>query len=310
VISVHELRKRYDGKDALDGYSLEVSRGEMFGLVGPNGAGKTTLIRILATLIQPDSGHAGIDGHDVTRDPFAVRAVTGYMPDVPGVYQDLTVEEFLTFFAEAFHLRGAKKRAAVERALSWSGMGERRMSYVEQLSLGLKQRLVLARTLLHEPKVLLLDEPATGLDPLARIELREQLKRLNREGVTIFLSSHILNDLEDICSRVAFIERGRNLPGEVSVLTLRSAAKDDVLTCEIEILGEPDGITAALRAFPSARLLETRGNIYRTEISGGSQRAAELLRHLVTSGVAILRFDPRGPDLEDHYRNLFGGKPV
>jgi ABC-2 type transport system ATP-binding protein len=309
MISVHELRKRYDGNDALDGYSLEVSRGEMFGLVGPNGAGKTTLIRILATLVKPDSGHAGIAGHDVTRDPFAVRAVTGYMPDVPGVYQDLTVEEFLTFFAEAFHLRGARKRAAVERALSWSGMAERRMSYVEQLSLGLKQRLVLARTLLHEPKVLLLDEPATGLDPLARIELREQLKRLNREGVTIFLSSHILNDLEDICSRVAFIERGRNLPGEGSVLTLRSAAKDDVLTCEIEILGEPDGITAALRAFPSARLLETRGNIYRTEISGGSQRAAELLRHLVTSGVAVLRFDPRGPDLEDHYRSLFGGKP-
>src|SRR5882757_4018970 len=201
MIGIHELSKRYDGKAALDGFSLEVAAGELFGLVGPNGAGKTTLIRILATLMRPDSGRASIVGHDVAHDPFAVRAVTGYMPDVPGVYQDLTVEEFLTFFAEAFHLRGTRKRAAVERGLSWSGMTDRRRTYVEQLSLGLKQRLVLARTLLHEPKVLLLDEPATGLDPLARIELRAQLTSLNREGVTIFLSSHILSDLEDICSR-------------------------------------------------------------------------------------------------------------
>jgi len=307
MISIHEIRKKYDGTAALDGFSLEIAQGELLGLVGPNGAGKTTLIRILATLIRPDSGSGAIDGHDVTRDPYEVRAVVGYMPDVPGVYQDLTLEEFLMFFAEAFHLRGARKRSAVERSLSWSGLIERRHMYVEQLSLGLKQRLVLARTLLHDPKVLLLDEPATGLDPLARIELREQLKRLNHEGVTVLLSSHILTDLEDICSRVAFIAAGKNVPGDKSILKIGAATAAEALSCEIEVLG--DGAAAAtIEAFADARVIEARGKVFRVEVRGGQDRAAELLWHLVTSGLSVLRFDPRGPDLEDHYRSLFGGK--
>ena len=308
MISIREIRKRYDGTAALDGFSLEIGAGELFGLVGPNGAGKTTLIRILATLSRPDSGNATIDYRDVTHEPAAVRAVMGYMPDVPGVYQDLTLEEFLTFFAEAFHLRGAKKRAAVEHALNWSGLSDRRRAYVEQLSLGLKQRLVLARTLLHQPKVLLLDEPATGLDPLARIELREQLKSLNREGVTILLSSHILSDLEDICTRVAFIASGRNVAGEGSVLTLGAQAKQGAIKCEIEVIGDVAGAKAAMTSFADARVVDSKESVIRAEVSGGPQRAAELLRHLVTNGVAVLRFDPRGPDLEDHYRNLFGSK--
>ena len=308
MIGIHEIRKHYDGTAALDGFSLEVKPGELLGLVGPNGAGKTTLIRILATLTRPDAGQATIGGHDVTHEPAAVRAMTGYMPDVPGVYQDLTLEEFLIFFAEAFHLRGAKKRAAVEHALSWSGLGERRKAHVEQLSLGLKQRLVLARTLLHEPKVLLLDEPATGLDPLARIELREQLRSLNGEGVTILVSSHILSDLEDICSRVAFIATGKNVFGEGGTLELKGAEKRTAVSCEIEVLGNVEGVPAALASFGDARLVESKLNVFRVEVGGGPQRAADMLRYLVTNGVTVLRFDPRGPDLEDHYRSLFGSK--
>ncbi len=308
MISIREVRKRYGSTAALDGFSLEVGTGELFGLVGPNGAGKTTLIRILATLSRPDSGQAAILGHDVAHDVYAVRAVTGYMPDVPGVYQDLNVEEFLKFFAEAFHLRGAKKRAAIERALRWSGLGQRRRSYVEQLSLGLKQRLVLARTLLHDPKVLLLDEPATGLDPLARIELREQLKSLNREGVTIFVSSHILSDLEDICSRVAFISAGRNLAGPDSVLTLRAEEHGNELTCEIKVRGNTQRARELLASL-GARKVEASDGVFRVEISGGPDRAEELLRQLVSAGVRVLRFDPRGPGLEDRYRDLFGSKP-
>lgn len=309
MIGIHELRKQYDGTAALDGFSLEVAEGELCGLVGPNGAGKSTLIRILATLAHPDSGQASIAGSDVVHDPAEVRAVTGYMPDVPGLYQDLTLEEFLTFFAEAFRLNGTKKHAAVERALVWSGLSERRHVYVEQLSLGLKQRLVLARTLLHDPKVLLLDEPATGLDPLARIELREQLKSLNREGVTILLSSHILSDLEDICSRVAFIAEGKNVAGEDSVLTLGAHSKRDTLLCEIEVLGEAATAQAILSGMDGMRVVTALDNAFRVEFKGGALQAGELLRRLVTSGVTVVRFDPRGPDLEEHYRNLFGKKP-
>jgi len=311
VISIRQLTKRYDGVAALDGFTLEVPAGELFGLVGPNGAGKTTLIRILATLARADSGEATVAGHDIASAPYLVRAATGYMPDVPGVYQDLTVEEFLAFFAEAFRLHGAKKRAAVSHALSWSGLEDRRNTYVEQLSLGWKQRLVLARTLLHEPTLLLLDEPATGLDPMARIHLREQLRSLNQQGVTVFLSSHILGDLEDICSRVAFIADGRNAVGAdgSSVLTLGPTAHPDVLTCEIDVVENPETAAAALATFTGARLLDSRGNSLRAEISGGAPRAAELLHHLVSADVRVLRFDPRGGGLEDRYRNLFGGKP-
>jgi len=176
------------------------------------------------------------------------------------------------------------------------------------LSLGLKQRLLLAKTLLHEPRVLLLDEPATGLDPLARIELREHLKALNRDGVTIFISSHILSDLEDICSRVALIANGRNaadVKGR-TVLTLQEAVPPRVI-CEIEVAGEAEGAARLAGEFAGARLLEHAGNRLRVEIAGGPEQAAALLRHLVGSGVAVVRFDSRGPGLEERYREAFGG---
>jgi ABC-2 type transport system ATP-binding protein len=310
LIEIEKLSKSYDGMTALDSFTLSVSSGELFGLVGPNGAGKTTLIKILATLLSPSAGRATIAGHDVTREPRTTRALVGYMPDVPGLYSEMQVHEFLGFFADAFHLRGRRKFSAIERALNSSGLADRRSSYVEHLSLGWKQRLILARTLLHDPKVLLLDEPATGLDPLARVELREQLKLLNREGVTILISSHILNDLEDICGRVALIANGRNAPDSDghSVLTIASAATA-LLNCEIETIGSTELATAAVADFPGARLLGTAQATLRVEISGGAERASALLAHLVSAGVPVLRFDPRGPNLEERYRTVFGRKP-
>ena len=242
MIEVTSLGKKYHNHRALENFTLRVEKGELFGLVGPNGAGKTTLIKILATLQPPDGGTARVDGHDVVQEPRAVRAIAGYLPDVPGLYQDMRVEEFLEFFSDAFHLKGPRRRAAIDRALLRSGLGDRRNDFVEQLSFGMKQRLVLAKTLLHDPKVLILDEPATGLDPLARIQLRALLKDLNREGLTIFLSSHILSDLEDICSRVALIAGGHNAAGAdgQSVLTISGGfASQPGHFCEIEVSGDP-----------------------------------------------------------------------
>jgi ABC-2 type transport system ATP-binding protein len=277
VIEIENLRKSYNGTRGLESFSLQVEPGELFGLVGPNGAGKTTLMKILSTLIQPDGGRAVIGGHDVRTEPRSVRALVGYLPDVPGLYQDMQVGEFLEFFADAFELKRELRRAAVERALTRSGLSDRRDAYVEQLSLGMKQRLVLAKTLLHDPRVLLLDEPATGLDPLARIELRDTLKELNREGVTIFISSHILSDLEDICARVALIADGRNATDEagLSVLTLR-AAEPSLVHCEIEVVGEARVAAEAAAGFAGSRVLAGEGRVLRVELPGGPQEASRL----------------------------------
>jgi len=166
MIAIEHLAKSYNGTRGLDGFSLQVEEGELFGLVGPNGAGKTTLIKILATLLRPDRGAARVAGLDVTKHPQEVKRAVGYMPDQPGLYQDMRVREFLEFFADAFRLPRERRRKAVAQGLERSGLTTRAHAFVEELSLGMKQRLLLARTLLHDPRVLLLDEPATGLDPL------------------------------------------------------------------------------------------------------------------------------------------------
>ena len=309
MIEIEQLRKSFNGARALDGFSLRVEAGQLFGLVGPNGAGKTTLIKILATLLRVDSGQARIGGHDVAQEPRAIRALVGYLPDVAGLYQDMRVGEFLEFFADAFHLKGERRRVAVECALQRAGLGGRREAYVEQLSLGMKQRLLLAKTLLHEPKVLLLDEPATGLDPLARIELRELLKELNREGVTIFVSSHILSDLEDICTRVALIANGQNASDGQghSVLTLAGPPQPQFF-CEIEV-AEPAGTAArAIEGFAGARVLAAAGSRLCVEVTGGADQGSALLRRLLDAGITVVRFDSRGPGLEERYRQAFGAK--
>ena len=201
MIEVNDLRKSYNGSRGLDGFNLKVDKGELFGLVGPNGAGKTTLMKILASLLVPDSGVAQVAGMSVQHNRDAVKTLIGYMPDQPGLYQDMRLREFLQFFADAFHVSKHRQPTTIDSALTRARLRERSDAYVEELSFGMKQRLVLAKTLLHEPKLLLLDEPATGLDPIARLDLRRELQQLNVEGVTILISSHILSDLEDICTR-------------------------------------------------------------------------------------------------------------
>jgi ABC-2 type transport system ATP-binding protein len=314
MIEMQSLHKSYGRHPALEDFSLRIQPGELFGLVGPNGAGKTTLIKILATLQAPDSGKARIDGHDVAAEPAAVRASVGYLPDVPGLYQDMRVEEFLEFFADAFHLHEPRRGKAIEQALQRAGLAERRNDFVEQLSLGMKQRLILSKTLLHDPKVLLLDEPATGLDPLARVELRRLLTELNREGLTIFLSSHILSDLEDICSRVALIAGGRNAADSdgQSVITLSASATTQPLAphgvCEIEVVGDTQIAASAAADISGARVISAEGQRLRIELSAGAAQGTALLQKLFAAGVTVVHFDLRGPNLEERYRQAFEAK--
>jgi ABC-2 type transport system ATP-binding protein len=308
MIDVELLGKKYHKHCALENFSIHVEDGELFGLVGPNGAGKTTLIKILATLQPPDGGTARVGGHDVVKESRAVRALAGYLPDVPGLYQDMRVEEFLEFFADAFHLKEPRRRQAINKALERSGLADRRNDFVEQLSFGMKQRLVLSKTLLHEPKVLILDEPATGLDPLARIQLRGLLKDLNREGLTILLSSHILADLEDICTRVALIAGGHNASGPdgQSVLTLTgAAAAQSTQTCEIEIVGDAQAAARSVAEIQGARLLSVEGQRLRIELLPNAILATGFLQRMIGAGVNIVYFDSRGPGLEERYRQAF-----
>lgn len=309
MIDVEQVRKSFNGTCALDGFTLHVGAGELFGLVGPNGAGKTTLMKVLSTLLPMDSGTAQIGGLEVNTRARDVKRMIGYLPDQPGVYQDMSVREFLEFFADAFQLTGARQRTAVNRALERSGLADRSGNSVEQLSFGMKQRLVLAKTLLHDPKVLLLDEPATGLDPLARIELREQLKGLQSEGMTILISSHILSDLEDICTQIALIGAGHNATDAEghSILQLR-APQAPVRIYEVELLGDSAAAVAIVNSVGGARALDSSAGRMAVEITGGDEQAAALLRALVLGGVNVLRFDHRALDLEERYRMVFREK--
>jgi ABC-2 type transport system ATP-binding protein len=211
MIRIEGLTRRYGSLTALDAVSLEIGRGHVYGLIGPNGAGKTTLIRILAGLLEADAGRAAIDGVDVAADPLRSRSLVGWMPDFFGVYAELTAREYLLFFASAHGLTRSDAEYAADRLLDRVGLGEKRNASVGHLSRGMVQRLVFARTLVHDPPALLLDEPASGLDPRARIDLRDLLLELAAEGKTILISSHILAELAEMVDEVGIIERGRLL---------------------------------------------------------------------------------------------------
>jgi ABC-2 type transport system ATP-binding protein len=311
MIEVDQIKKRYNGSRGLDGFTLRVEKGELFGLVGPNGAGKTTLIKILATLIRSDSGSARIAGLDVIADPRGVKRVLCYMPDQPGLYQDMRVLEFLEFFADAFRIPSGQRHSVVDKALEDSGLSTRRDSFVEELSFGMKQRLFLAKTLLHSPQVLLLDEPATGLDPMARVDLRNQLKRLNEQGITMLISSHILVDLEEICTRIAFIADGKNQADESgrTVIELRKEDASLPRLYEVEVLQDAEQAAKRAATFPGVTVLEVQPSRFVVQISGDPAQAAEFLRHLVSSGTAVIKFDRPPATLEQRYRSVFGGQP-
>ena len=305
MIQVDALEKTFRGGRGLHGFSFRLESNELAGLVGPNGAGKTTLIKILATLIPATSGTARIGGHDVAVAPAAVRGMVGYLPDVAGIYQDMRVKEFLEFFADAFRLKEPRRSLAIDRALDVSGLQDRTDEFVENLSLGWKQRLLLAKTLLHEPKVLLLDEPATGLDPLARIGLREQLKRLHSEGVAILISSHILSDLEDMCTRILFIADGKNI-AEPGAAALSGGAPSSRIQCEIGFQGSRELVNQALARFPGLRVLDSKDRFLAVDLPGSATEASSLLRAVLDAGIIVEHFDARGPDLEERYRRAFG----
>ncbi len=208
MIEVEGLKKRYGTVEAVKDLTLRIGQGEIFGFIGPNGAGKTTTIRILATLLKPSAGLVRIGGYSLGKDAEKIRTLIGYMPDTFGVYEEMLVLEYLEFCAAAYGIRGPRRAQVVDDVLQLTDLVKHRTAVIGDLSRGMQQRLGLARVLVHDPKVLLLDEPASGLDPRARIEIRELIRELGRMGKTILLSSHILPELANLCTRIGIIEKG------------------------------------------------------------------------------------------------------
>jgi len=301
VVAARGLVKRYDRTVAVAGLDLEVDAGEIFGLVGPNGAGKTTTLRMLATLLVPTAGDAEIAGESITRNPSAARRVLGFMPDVFGVYDDMKVWEYLDFFARCYGLNAPRRRQMIGDLLDLVDLSDKRDTYVQGLSRGMQQRLCLAHALVHDPQVLLLDEPASGLDPRARVELRELLRELRSLGKTILISSHILPELEELCTSVAIVDRGQVLAqGRVADIErrLRSGA-----VLRIRVLGDGEVVDAARTHFAadpevaSAAIL-TDGTI-ELGFRGDDAASARLLRDAVAAGLPVVTFARAASDLEE-----------
>lgn len=305
-IDLRNITKRYDKLTAVDNLSLALGPGEIFGFIGPNGAGKTTTIKILATLLEPTSGTAFVDGINVMENPDAVRARIGYMPDTFGVYDEFKVWEYLDFFAAAYKVPKGDRPGLIDLVLDLTNLSNKKDAYVEGLSRGMKQRLCLARTMVHNPKVLLLDEPASGLDPRARIEIRDLLKELRNLGKTIIVSSHILPELADFCTSVGIIEKGKLLvSGQIDSLIGDNLG---ARVLEIKVPAE-DKATASkvLAPLTGVRNVAERGEFLDVQFDGGIDAQNDLLLALINAKVRIVRFGEVQTDLEAVFMNLTRG---
>ncbi len=302
AVEMREVEVRFGPVRALDGVSLRVPLGSLCGLIGPNGAGKTTAMRLLATDLVADRGEVEVLGQTLPREAAAVRPRIGFMPDTVGLYEELTLVEYLDLFAAFYGLSPDRRRSAVEATLDLTGLQRLAQRRLVGLSKGERQRVSLSRTLIHDPELLILDEPAEGLDPRARVELRELLMLLHERGKTILVSSHILSELEEICTHVVLIDRGRVLFQG----SRRKLLADRLQRCTVRIESpDPVGpLAARLSSEPGVAVADEVGSAVAVEVPGDPRFAAELLTRLVASGFRISSFARRTDSLESVYLRL------
>ncbi|MEJ2648708.1 MAG: ABC transporter ATP-binding protein [Sedimentisphaerales bacterium] len=305
MIETKHLTKIFGNLTAVDDLNLTINQGDIFGFIGPNGAGKTTTMRILVTLLEPTRGKAIIDGLDVARNGKKVRRVIGYMPDFMGVYDDLKVFEYLEFFAAAFGIERSKRKSIVEGVLELTDLQSKKSATVDSLSRGMQQRLGLARVLIHDPKVLILDEPASGLDPRARIEIRELLRELKRMGKTIMISSHILSELEEICDHVGIIEHGQLIySGTIEEIKPRLGIHTKV---RVQVLGSQEKAIELLSALPQIHQVQPFKNYISVTFKEGEQMDGVIARTLVNGDMDVVAIQPEQLKLDDAFLQLTKG---
>lgn len=305
MIELIEFGKDYGNFTAVDQLSLKIEAGEMFGFIGPNGAGKSTTMRFLATLLKASRGEGIVNGYSVTTQPMDVRQSVGYMPDSFGVYDGMKVWEFLDFFAVAYRISKARRKQILQDVLELLDLAHKRNDYVNGLSRGMKQRLCLAKTLVHDPPVLILDEPASGLDPRARVEVKALLKELRRMGKTILISSHILTELADCCTSIGIIERGQLLMHGPIQEVYRQIRRNRIVV--IKFWENMDKGLSIVRSSPLVRDVRVEDHAATVELESDEQGVAGLLEELIQEGVRLRSYSEQEPTLEDVFMMVTKG---
>lgn len=304
MIRLKGVTKQFGNITALDNFSLEIGAGRVYGLIGPNGAGKTTAMSILATLLLPDAGTAWVDGRDVVREPEAVRSLIGYMPDFFGVYDGLLAGEYLEFFAAAYRVPVQKRAQLIQNLLELVNLPDKSDVYVDTLSRGMKQRLALARCLVHDPPVLILDEPASGLDPRARVELKEIIRQIKSLQKTVLISSHILPELAEMCDEVAIMDHGR-LVTSGPVLEIVQAAQGG-RQLKALVLENAEALAQFLGMQSGVAGVWVEGSTVHFFYSGDDSQQARLLQVLVQQGWPVLEFTEVRRNLEEAFMAVTG----
>jgi len=312
-VEVRNLRRYFGTTRAVDNISFEFESGQIFGFIGPNGAGKTTTMRILATMDEPTSGNAFIDGQSICENPEAARKLVGYMPDNLPTHRDITVHEYLDFFARAYGITNPKRDETVESVESFTNLLGIREKTLKALSKGMKQRVSLARAIIHDPPLLILDEPAAGLDPRARVELRELLKVLAQQGKAVLISSHILTELAEICDGAVIIEHGQIIAaGSLDQIMRGKGLTGENIEPRIKLTIEPFGpnedMYKALLEMPHVLEVSVAGRCVEAEIEGNEETACDLLKMLIEKGFRVLEFKQRRAHLEEIFMTMTKGE--
>jgi ABC-2 type transport system ATP-binding protein len=307
VIKTVDLTKKYGDAFAIKGIDLDLQAGDLFGFIGPNGAGKTTTMRIIATLLEPSWGEAYVCEYSVHTAPKEIRRLVGYMPDFFGVYDDMTVVEYLEFFAAAYRIKGEARKKRVDEMLDVVDLDFKRDAFANTLSRGQTQRLGLARTLLHDPQVLLLDEPLSGLDPRARIEMRNLLRKLGEMGKTIIVSSHILPELADVCNKIGIIDKGELKQNATKAEVIRMVRQHTVLVIQPARRDQMDSVAKLLDGHPKVQGCEPGDDVMRVVLKSDTDEYSDLPKLLIENGIDLRRFTEEELDLESAFMALTKG---
>jgi len=306
ILQIDNIKKEFGTLTAVNDVTMSIEQGQVVGLIGPNGAGKTTLLRILATLLRPTNGNATILGKDLRKDYLQIRHHLGFLPDFFSLYNDLTLEECLEFFAKVYKVEPKLIPERIDSVLEFIDLEEKRNSFIRHLSRGMIQRMGVGVLLVHDPEVLLLDEPASGLDPSQRIKLRKVLKRLSTEGKTIVISSHILTELSGLCSHIAIMNKGKVvLYGAVDDIQQKVKGSGNVI---ITVLDNCDKATDLVKEFSNTKIINVQDNTITVKLDAPLEKLAELNTHLVNNNVKVVAFCEEKTDLEDIFMNISDGE--
>ncbi|ATO47694.1 ABC transporter ATP-binding protein [Brevibacillus laterosporus] len=305
MIQTQNLSKQYGKFEALKNVNLSIQKGSVYGFIGPNGAGKSTTMMILATLLPATSGKAYVGGYDVEKEPREVKQLLGYMPDFFGVYDNLKATEYLDFYARAYNIPARNRSNLVADLLDLVNLSNKADAYVDHLSRGMKQRLGLARCLVHSPEILILDEPASGLDPRARIEMREILKKLQGMGKTILISSHILPELAELCDEIGVIEKGQLIAnGAVNEVSTETRG---ISIMQVKTLGNVELAEQILHASPFVKRLDNKNSHFRFHFTGTPEEKVILLQQLIQANIPVTHFADSQENLEDVFLAITEG---